>query len=106
MAAATDPARSEANALRLSAGAGLALAVVGIVWGLAVASQIILFDGLYAVLGFVLSWLGIRAAAKVEAKQDGSSDFEQAHKWYGRVLKCEPGNTAAKKGQDDTQFEF
>jgi len=67
MAAATDPARSEANALRLSAGAGLALAVVGIVWGLAVASQIILFDGLYAVLGFVLSWLGIRAAAKVEA---------------------------------------
>ncbi len=41
--------------------------MVGVVWGLAVASQIILFDGLYAVLGFALSWLGMRAAAKVEA---------------------------------------
>jgi len=46
------------------------------------------------------------AAAKVEAKNDAASDFEQAHRWYAKVLKCEPGNAAAKKGQDDTQFEF
>ena len=62
-----DPAQHEARALRLSAGAGLGLAIVGVAWGLAAASQVILFDGLYAVLGFALSWLGIRAAAKVEA---------------------------------------
>jgi cation diffusion facilitator family transporter len=63
----TDPAEHEARALRLSAAGGLGLAIVGIAWGLAAASQVILFDGLYAVLGFALSWLGIRAAAKVEA---------------------------------------
>jgi cation diffusion facilitator family transporter len=60
------PAQLEAGALRLSAGAGLVLAVVGIVWGLAVDSAAILFDGLYAVIGFVLSWFGLRAAALVE----------------------------------------
>lgn len=62
-----NPEQREARALWLSAGAGFTLAIVGIVWGLAAASQVILFDGLYAVLGFALSWLGIRAAAKVEA---------------------------------------
>lgn len=48
----------------------------------------------------------LRAAAKLEGKQDASPDFEQANKWYGQVLKCEPGNAEAKKGQDETQFEF
>ena len=60
-----DHATRERGTLWLSAGAGLGLAVVGVVWGLAAASQVILFDGLYAVLGFVLSWFGLRAAAKV-----------------------------------------
>jgi predicted Co/Zn/Cd cation transporter (cation efflux family) len=62
-----DPARREARALRLSAAAGLALAVLGIAWGLAADSAIILFDGLYSIVGFLLSWLGLRAAALVEA---------------------------------------
>ena len=62
-----DPAAVEARGLRLSAAAGLALAVVGIGWGLLASSQVILFDGVYAILGFALSWLGIRAAALVEA---------------------------------------
>ena len=47
-----------------------------------------------------------RAADKAEAGEDAAADFEQAHNWYGKVLKCEPGNAEAKKGQDDTQFEF
>jgi cation diffusion facilitator family transporter len=51
----------------MSAAAGLALAVLGIVWGLAASSAIILFDGLYSIVGFVLSWIGLRAAALVEA---------------------------------------
>ena len=41
--------------------------MLGVVWGLLARSQVILFDGVYAVLGFVLSWVGMRAAALVEA---------------------------------------
>ncbi len=48
----------------------------------------------------------LRAAAKLDARQDGTSDFEQANKWYGQVLKCDPNNAEAKKGRDETQFEF
>lgn len=60
------PARREALGLTLSAAGALVLAVVGIVWGLAVSSQVILFDGLYSVIGFVLAWFGLRAAALVQ----------------------------------------
>lgn len=49
----------------------------------------------------------LRAAAKQQKdKVAASKDFENAFGWYGKVLKCEPGNTDAKKGQDDTRFEF
>ncbi len=58
--------RREAAALRLSAVAALAFAVLGVVWGLAVDSQAILFDGVFALIGFALSWFGLRAAALVE----------------------------------------
>ena len=61
-----DPARREALGLRVSAAGALALAIVGIGWGWAVSSQVILFDGLYSVIGFVLSWFGLRAAALVQ----------------------------------------
>ncbi|MCU0262132.1 MAG: cation transporter [Candidatus Nanopelagicales bacterium] len=60
------PARREALGLKLSAAGALVLAVVGIVWGLAVSSQVILFDGLYSVIGFVLAWFGLRAARLVQ----------------------------------------
>jgi predicted Co/Zn/Cd cation transporter (cation efflux family) len=63
--AATDP--GEALGLRISAAAALGLAVVGIGWGLAAQSQVILFDGVYSIVGFVLSWFGLRAAALVAA---------------------------------------
>lgn len=61
----TEVDRRESLGLRISAVAALALAVVGIVWGLAAESQVILFDGVYSIVGFVLSWFGLRAAALV-----------------------------------------
>ncbi len=69
------PAAREVRALRVSAGFGVVLAVVGIVWGLAASSQVILFDGLYAVIGFVLAWIGLRAAALVEVGPTPSYPF-------------------------------
>jgi predicted Co/Zn/Cd cation transporter (cation efflux family) len=69
------PAQREAAALRVSAAAALVLAGVGIVWGLAVDSAAILFDGIFAVIGFVLSWFGLRAAALVERGPTPSYPF-------------------------------
>ncbi len=40
-----------------------ALGVLGIVWGIATRSQMILLDGAYAMVGIVLSWLLLRASA-------------------------------------------
>lgn len=48
----------------------------------------------------------LRAADKIAAKENGGEDFKNAYDWYGKVLKCEPGNDEAKKGQADTRFEF
>ncbi|MCH7691161.1 MAG: tetratricopeptide repeat protein [candidate division Zixibacteria bacterium] len=48
----------------------------------------------------------LRGADKMTAKKDYNSDFKNAYNWYGKVLKCEPSNSIAKKGQDDLQFEF
>jgi predicted Co/Zn/Cd cation transporter (cation efflux family) len=46
---------------------GGAFGVVGVVWGLAAGSQIILFDGVYASLAILLSWLSLRASQLVAA---------------------------------------
>jgi predicted Co/Zn/Cd cation transporter (cation efflux family) len=67
--------RGEALGLRISAVAALVLAVVGIVWGLAAGSQVVLFDGVYSIVGFVLSWFGLRAAALVAAGPTPSYPF-------------------------------
>ncbi len=48
----------------------------------------------------------LRAAAKANDKQDANDDFKNAYNWYGKVLKCDTTNEQAKKGQDDTRFEF
>jgi tetratricopeptide (TPR) repeat protein len=37
---------------------------------------------------------------------DANSDYKNAFEWYGRVLKCTPSDEEAKKGQEDTRFEF
>ena len=40
-------------------------------------------------------------------KKDGAGDdFHKANQWYENVLKCEPNNADAKKGRDDTSYEF
>jgi tetratricopeptide (TPR) repeat protein len=48
----------------------------------------------------------LRAAEKSAKKQNANDDFKNAYNWYGKVLKCQPNNAEAKKGQDDTRFEF
>lgn len=40
----------------------VALAVAALAWGLSAASQVILLDGVYTLLGLVLSWLALRAS--------------------------------------------
>ncbi|MCK4461060.1 MAG: hypothetical protein KAW46_04615, partial [candidate division Zixibacteria bacterium] len=48
----------------------------------------------------------LRAVERSKDKAGASDDFQNANKWYGKCLKCEPGNQACKKGRDDTSFEF
>ena len=48
----------------------------------------------------------LKPPTKAKEKQDANDDFKNAYTWYGKVLKCNPANQEAKKGQDDTRFEF
>ncbi|MEA2031190.1 MAG: hypothetical protein U9N55_06310 [candidate division Zixibacteria bacterium] len=50
----------------------------------------------------------LRAADKTDSQGEGAGedDFREADKWYGRVLKCEPGHAEAKKSRGEIQFEF
>lgn len=62
-----DPATVERRGLIASAAASGAVAVVGITAGVVADSQIILLDGFYALLGLLLSWLGLYAGRLIEA---------------------------------------
>ena len=44
-----------------------AIATIGIIWGFVADSQIIVFDGFYAVIGLGLSWLGLRSSKLIAA---------------------------------------
>lgn len=48
------------------------------------------------------------AVSLAEGKQKVESKkyFKEAFDWYKKVVKCEPGNEAAKKGIKDTEFEY
>ncbi len=59
--------RRERRGLRLSAVASAVLGVVGVVWGLAAQAQALLLDGVYGVIGTVLTLATIRAARLVSA---------------------------------------
>ncbi|UCD64059.1 MAG: tetratricopeptide repeat protein [Candidatus Zixiibacteriota bacterium] len=48
----------------------------------------------------------LRAVKKAEQKQDTGDDFRNANTWYGKCLKCDPGNPKAKEGKDQTEYEF
>ena len=53
----------ERPALLRSIAVAMVLGVLGIAWGLATGSQMILLDGIYGVIGILLSWLLLRASA-------------------------------------------
>ena len=74
--AATDVA-TERHALLWSMAITAALGGVGVVWGIASDSQMILLDGVYAVLGLLVSWLLLMAS--------GLAQSEPSHRYpYGR----------------------
>jgi cation diffusion facilitator family transporter len=54
--------RGERLGLRWSAGAAAALGVLGVVWGVAIQSQALLLDGVYALIGMVLALVTLHAA--------------------------------------------
>lgn len=53
----------EHRALRVSIAAALGVSLAGIAWGVFSGSQMILLDGVYALVGIVVSWLLLRAAS-------------------------------------------
>ena len=59
--AAPDP-DIERRVLRVSIAAAALLSAVGVLWGIASGSQMILLDGIYALVGIAVSWLLLRAA--------------------------------------------
>ena len=59
--AAPDPL-VERRVLRVSIAAAALLSAVGVVWGIASGSQMILLDGIHALVGIAVSWLLLRAA--------------------------------------------
>lgn len=44
--------------------------------------------------------------AEADKKQESKQYFKNAFDWYKKVLKCDPGNEAAKQGVRDTEFEY
>lgn len=58
--------RSEQRLLGLSTLAGAVFALVAIVWGTLAQSQVILLDGVYALVGVLLGGISLRAAVLVE----------------------------------------
>jgi predicted Co/Zn/Cd cation transporter (cation efflux family) len=65
----------ERTGLLASVAAGGALGVLGVVWGLASGSQMILLDGAYAVIGIALSLLLLRASHVSAAVPDGRHHY-------------------------------
>lgn len=58
---------SEQRVLRVSMLVGVALCILGIGWGIVGGSQMILFDGVYALVGISLTWVSLWASRIVEA---------------------------------------
>lgn len=67
MATTDDALKTERRLLRVSIAGTTAFAAVGVVWGWWAESQVILLDGLYALIGLGLGLLSLRAARLVEA---------------------------------------
>jgi tetratricopeptide (TPR) repeat protein len=52
---------------------------------------------------YVAQCYHLRATTKTSGAGD---DYRKANEWYKKVLKCDPSNADAKKGRDDTSYEF
>lgn len=63
----TRAALPERTALLQSVVVALAISVVAVVGGLLVGSRIIVFDGVYGIIGLSLTWLALRASRAVES---------------------------------------
>jgi predicted Co/Zn/Cd cation transporter (cation efflux family) len=74
---AAPPAHRERSALRVSIAVTAVMSVVGVAWGIAAASQMILLGGVYGFVGIVLSWMLIHASKLAE--QGPTTNFP-----YGR----------------------
>jgi len=50
----------------------------------------------------------LNAVELSEANKDADSkaNFKNAHEWYKKVVKCDPGNKDAKQGIRDVEFEY
>jgi predicted Co/Zn/Cd cation transporter (cation efflux family) len=73
--AATDLGRLERRMLGASMAATGGLAALGVTWGVLAGSQIVLFDGMFSVIGLGLSWLSLHASALVERGPDERFPF-------------------------------
>lgn len=62
----SDALRTEQRLLGLSTFSAAAFAVVAVLWGILADSQVILLDGMYAIIGVLLGGLSIRAAVLVQ----------------------------------------
>src|SRR5690348_8715961 len=67
--------RQEAHILRVSVYAGLAFALIGIVWGLFSHSQIVIFDGLYSFLNTLFSLVGVFTFRFIQRTDDERFPF-------------------------------
>ncbi|MBN1213085.1 MAG: tetratricopeptide repeat protein [candidate division Zixibacteria bacterium] len=58
----------------------------------------------------ILLWIGqcyhLRAVDTKNDAAQAKSDFKNAYDWYGRCLKCDPGQPDCKDGQNKVRFEF
>lgn len=57
----------EQRALGASAAGTAIVGAVGVVWGILASSQIVLFDGMYATIGIVLTWMALHASRAAAA---------------------------------------
>lgn len=66
-AAPRTPAARERRALTESMVAALIIAAAALTWGIVSGARIVVFDGVYMLLGLVLSWMSLRVSSTVEA---------------------------------------
>ena len=75
----------ERSLLRFSVWMGVLFAVLGISWGLAIQSGVILFDGIYSGFSIILSMLSIVALRMVTMADNHMHKSDDDHFQFGRM---------------------